>query len=121
MSGFIQNVKQYLSEKKIKQSYLSLMTGIEKNKLSRILSETQEVTESEMETIAKGLGRKPIFFLEKAFVLEKAEEVAQGKIAFYAGEPTKAQEKTAKCLIQWLENIDEIMSADLRFQMIAGE
>ena len=38
MTKFISNVNKYLSEMKIKQSYLSMVTGIDKNKMSRLLT-----------------------------------------------------------------------------------
>ena len=42
MTKFISNVNKYLSEMKIKQSYLSMVTGIDKNKMSRLLTGSQE-------------------------------------------------------------------------------
>ena len=42
MSKFINNVNKYLSEMKIKQTYLSMTSGIDKNKLSRLLTGVQE-------------------------------------------------------------------------------
>ena len=41
MTKFISNVNKYLSEMKIKQSYLSMVTGIDKNKMSRLLTGSQ--------------------------------------------------------------------------------
>ena len=38
MTKIISNVNKYLSEMKIKQSYLSMVTGIDKNKMSRLLT-----------------------------------------------------------------------------------
>ena len=52
MTKFIKNVNVYLSEMKIKQTYLSMITGIDKNKLSRLLNGIQEESGSDMEKIA---------------------------------------------------------------------
>ncbi|MEE0135685.1 helix-turn-helix domain-containing protein [Blautia stercoris] len=38
MTKFINNLNKYLSEMKIKQNCLSMLTGIDKNKLSRLLT-----------------------------------------------------------------------------------
>lgn len=57
MTKFISNVNQYLSEMKIKQMYLSMVTGIDKKKLSRLLAGSQEESGTDMEKIATGLGK----------------------------------------------------------------
>ena len=57
MTKFISNVNKYLSEMKIKQSYLSMVTGIDKNKMSRLLTGSQEESGTDMEKIARGLGK----------------------------------------------------------------
>lgn len=41
------------------------------------------------------------------------------KIAFYAGEPSEKQEQIAKQLVELMENIDEVISANSRFENIA--
>ena len=38
MTKFINNLNKYLSEMKINQKCLSMLTGIDKNKLSRLLT-----------------------------------------------------------------------------------
>ena len=62
MTKFINNVNKYLSEMKIKQTYLSMITGIDKNKISRILTGAQEESGTDMEKIARGLGKTVEFF-----------------------------------------------------------
>ena len=47
---------------KIKQSYLSMVTGIDKNKMSRLLTGSQEESGTDMEKIARGLGKVLDFF-----------------------------------------------------------
>ncbi len=118
MTKFISNVNQYLGQMKIKQTYLSMVSGIDKNKLSRILTGTQDENGSDMEKIASALGRKVEYFLSDSFCVPKISEFAPAKIAFYAGEPTKKQELMAKQLMEMMENIDEIMSAKSRFANI---
>ena len=109
MTKFISNVNKYLSEMKIKQSYLSMVTGIDKNKMSRLLTGSQEESGTDMEKIARGLGKSIGFFLKESM----------NKIAFYAGEPSKKQEQIAKQLVELMENIDEVISANSRFENIA--
>ena len=99
MTKFISNVNKYLSEMKIKQSYLSMVTGIDKNKMSRLLTGSQEESGTDMEKIARSS--------------------SMNKIAFYAGEPSKKQEQIAKQLVELMENIDEVISANSRFENIA--
>ncbi len=119
MTLFIKNLNTYLSEMKIKQTFLSLITGLEKNKLSRILSGTQDESGSDMECIAKALGKKVEYFLSDNFVVTKIDDCSVNKIAFYAGEPSEKQQETANLLMELMENIDEILSAESRFTNIS--
>lgn len=120
MTKFISNVNKYLSEMKIKQSYLSMITGIDKNKISRILTGAQEVSCTDMEKISHGLGKNMEFFLKESMNIPKLGSPSMNTIAFYAGEPSQKQEQTAKQLMELMENIDEVLSADSRFKNIAG-
>lgn len=121
MTKFISNVNKYMSLLKIKQTYLSMMTGIDKNKMSRLLTGSQEETGTDMEIIARGLGKNIEYFLADVISIPQAGASTGGKIAFYAGEPTAKQEQTAEQLLELMENIDEILSAKSRFQNIAKE
>ena len=49
MTKFIENVNAYLASKSIKQTYVSMQSGIDVKKLSRILTGVQDVTGSDME------------------------------------------------------------------------
>ena len=62
MTKFISNVNKYLSEMKIKQSYLSMVTGIDKNKMSRLLTGSQEESGTDMEKVHVDLGKVLDFF-----------------------------------------------------------
>ncbi|MBR2256944.1 MAG: hypothetical protein IJ899_06275 [Blautia sp.] len=119
MTKFINNVNKYLSELKIKQTYLCMITGIDKNKMSRLLTGAQEESGSDMEIIARGLGKNVEFFLADTINIPQAGTSAVKKIAFYAGEPSEKQEQIAMQLIELMENIDEVMSAKVRFENIA--
>ena len=99
MTKFISNVNKYLSEMKIKQSYLSIGTDMEK--------------------IARGLGKSIGFFLKESMSISQVGSSSMNKIAFYAGEPSKKQEQIAKQLVELMENIDEVISANSRFENIA--
>ena len=119
MTKFISNVNKYLSEMKIKQSYLSMITGIDKNKMSRLLTGSQEESGTDMEKIASGLGKSVEFFLADAIVVPQIGNMATNKITFYDGEPSQKQEQIAKQLMELMENIDEVISAKSRFENIA--
>ena len=118
MTKFINNVNKYLSEMKIKQAYLSMITGIDKNKMSRLLTGSQEESGTDMEKIAQGLGKNVEFFLADTMIIPRVD-TAVNKIAFYAGEPSEKQEQIANQLMELMENIDEVMSAKSRFTNIA--
>lgn len=119
MTKFINNVNKYLSEMKIKQTYLSMITGIEKNKMSRLLTGVQEESGTDMEKIARGLGKTVEFFLADSIEIPLVPGHAVNKIAFYAGEPSEKQEQVAKQLMELMESIDEVLSAKSRFEHLA--
>lgn len=121
MTKFISNVNQYLSEMKIKQMYLSMVTGIDKKKLSRLLAGSQEESGTDMEKIATGLGKRIEFFLNDCIVVPHLESFVINKISFYAGEPSVKQEKVLKDLMELMENIDEVLSAKNRYENVARE
>jgi transcriptional regulator with XRE-family HTH domain len=119
MTKFISNVNKYLSEMKIKQTYLSRITHIDKNKLSRLLTGSQEESGTDMEKIARGLGKSVEFFLADTMVIPQVGNFSVDKIAFYAGEPSYKQEQIAKQLMELMENVDEVISAKSRFENVA--
>lgn len=119
MTKFMSNVNKYLSEMKIKQTYLSMNTGIDKNKMSRLLTGAQEENGTDMEKIARGLGKSVEFFLADTISIPQIGGFKNKKIAFYAGEPSAQQEKIAEQLMELMENIDEVLSAKSRFENVA--
>ena len=120
MTNFIANVNKYLSEMKIKQAYLSMITGMDKKKISRLLTGSQEESGTDMEKIARGLGKNVEFFLADSIIIPRFNTDAVNKIAFYAGEPSREQEQIANQLMELMENIDEVMSAKSRFENIGS-
>lgn len=121
MTKYINNVNAYLSQMKIKQTYISLKTGIDKNKLSRILTGAQDVNAADMEKIANALGKNIEFFLNDKVDIPRFMDFEPEKISFYAGEPTEKQEQIANKMLQLMENIDEVLSAKYRFLNISKE
>ncbi|HBI73046.1 MAG TPA: DNA-binding protein [Lachnospiraceae bacterium] len=114
MSKFIDNVNEYLAVKKIKRTYISLKSGIEANKLSRILNEVQEATTSDMEKIAYALGEKIEFFIGDNISISNNKSVESLNVAFYAGEPKAEQQEFALKLIDFLENLDAVLGVEKR-------
>ena len=121
MTKFIENVNKYLTEMKIKQTYLSMITGIDKNKISRILTGAQVESGIDMEKIAHGLGKSVEYFLMDAIHIQQLGVASMNKVAFDAREPSEKQERIANQLIELMENIDEVVSAKSRFEHIARE
>ena len=115
MTVYIENVNAYLSQMKIKQTYISKKTGIDVKKLSRILNGNQDISGTDMEKIAKALGKKPEFFMNDKFSVPGVKTFVPEKIAFYAGNPNEQQVAIAEKLVELMENIDEVMSAKNRF------
>lgn len=114
MSKFIDNVNEYLAVKKIKRTYISLKSGIEANKLSRILNEVQEATTSDMEKIAYALGEKIEFFIGDNISISNNKSVESLNVAFYAGEPKAEQQEFVLKLIDFLENLDAVLGVEKR-------
>ena len=71
MTKYIENVNVYLSQMKIKQTYISLKTGIDGKKLSRILTGVQDINSTDMEKIASALGKKMDFFMKDSFFMQE--------------------------------------------------
>jgi transcriptional regulator with XRE-family HTH domain len=114
MSKFIVNVNKYLTAKKIKKAYISLKSGIETNKLSRILNGVQEATVSDMEKIAYALGEKIEFFLKEDINISNNKIIDNLNVVFYAGEPKVEQQEFGLKLIDFLENIDAVLGVEKR-------
>ncbi len=115
MTKYIENVNTYLNYMKIKQTYISFKTGIDKNKLLRILKGIQDINSSDMEKIAESLGQKTQFFLSESFQISSMEEDYAEKIGYYEGDLMEEQDGIVGKLKKLMDNIDEVMSAKKRF------
>lgn len=115
MSLFVSNFNNYLTTMKIKQNYISKKSGIDENKLSRILNGKQEETGSDMDLLSKAVGQSVQFFLNEDFSSVSFSIPQTQRIAFYAGNPSKEQANFANKLLDMMENIDEVLSAKGRF------
>lgn len=111
MGRYIDNVNTYLEKRKIKQTFVSIKTGIEVSKLSRILTGSQDITSTDMEKIADALGVDVEYFLSKDFSVADSHINPEPEAVFYVGEPSKEQEVFAMKLIDMIENVDEVLSA----------
>ena len=120
MNRFVQNAGAYMTRMKIKQTYVSMKSGIDTKKLSRIFTGAQDITATDMEKIADALGQKMDFFLQEDFSVPEIDGFMPRRAAFYAGNPTAEQEAAAVKIIELLENVDEVLSARYRFLNISG-
>lgn len=111
MSNFTKNVNEFITNKKIKQSYLALKTGMNTNKISRILNQTQNATEKDMEEISNALGYPIDFFLSPNFKVEDSETDYQ-QVAFYSGDVKSINYEVVKNCISLLENIHSILGRE---------
>lgn len=111
MSKFTENVNEYITTKKIKQSYLALKTGMNANKVSRILNKTQNATEEDMEKISNALGYPIDFFLSANFKIDDPE-IDYEQVAFYSGDVKSMNHDAVKDCINLLENIHSILGRE---------
>lgn len=112
---YVDNVNAYLEQRKIKQTFISIRTGIEVSKLSRLLTGSQDITSTDMEKIAAALGQKVEYFLDEEFSVPEMFANTEAEAVFYVGEPSKEQEAFAMKLMNLIENVDEVLSARHRF------
>lgn len=111
MSKYIDNVNKFITERKIKQTYISMKSGIEIRKLSRILSGVQDVNSTDMEKIAGALGQNVAYFLNEHFVVEKSDDNMYQENDLYIGGASEEQKNLARNLIELIESADEVLSA----------
>lgn len=121
MGLFVNNVNKYLTYNKIKRSYISLKSGIEANKLSRILNGVQEATVSDMDKIAYALGEKIEFFLKNNINIPSNGVKNNSNIAFYTGELKKDRQEFGEKMIDFLESIDAVLGVEKKLSSIYKE
>lgn len=111
MTCFIKNLNKYLSEQGIKQTYVSIQSGIDAKKLSRILTGVQDITATDMEKIAAVFGKDPSFFLTETFTVPENSPEISFLPASYSEEVDKPLEAYTAKLVDFLQTIDEVLSA----------
>ena len=121
MSNFTENYNKYLATMHIKQNYISRMTGMDENKLSRILNGKQLAQEADMEVLSKAAGKSVQFFLNPHFSLNTDYSYAFSRIAFFTGTTSKKQNELVNNLYELMENIDAVLSAKDSFLQMAME
>lgn len=112
MSKFIENVKSYLDIRNIRQTYVSIMTGWDKSRVSKVLSGTIDLKESEAEFLAKALGHDMSYFLTDS--IEQFKELEKnGQLAFYAGTLEDEDKKTADKLVEMFRFYDALTMIEI--------
>ena len=112
MSKFIENLKKYLENRKIRQTYVSLMTGWDKSRVSKILSGTIDLKESAAEFLAKALGHDMSYFLTD-FSDQYKEQAVNGQLAFFAGTLNDEDKKTADKLVEMFRFYDALTMIEI--------
>jgi len=64
---FITNINTYLNVFHIKHKYIEVLTGWDRNKVSRILNKAQDLKLSEADILAQSLGKDVTYFLEDPY------------------------------------------------------
>lgn len=112
MSKFIENVKTYLNTRNIRQTYVSLMTGWDKSRVSKVLNGTIELKESEAEFLAKALGHDMTYFLANS-VEQYRESEDNGQLAFFAGTLKEEDKKIADKLVEMFRFYDALTMIEM--------
>ncbi len=118
---FIQNFNEYIDHYGIKQAFIVKRTGIEKNKLSRILNSVQPVTYEDMQSLSGALDKDIKYFLQEKLDLSTPDYKDSASIAFYMGAVVENKEKLANQVFDLLEHIDAILGVRRKLQKDALE
>ena len=121
MTNFIQNLNAYIGHYGIKQAFIVKRTGIEKNKLSRILNSAQPVTYEDMLSISNALDKDLKYFIQEKLDLSTPDYKESASIAFYMGTVDESKEKLANQVFDLLEHIDAILGIRKKLQKDALE
>lgn len=113
MFSFTTNYKSYLEWKKYKQNFISIKTGMEPNKISRILNGKQSPTEEEMTALSHAVNKDISFFLDPSFKID-LPNLNTVPIACYVGCASKKQEDLVNSLIDFAENMDAILGIEFQ-------
>lgn len=107
MTTFIKNLNIFLKTRKIKNSYISLVTGWEKSKVSRILNGDVTIRMDDAEVLAASLGKDVLFFLnddETVYYSTKDNE----PLTFYTDHSEKYNKKIASDLLDMFRFYDAL-------------
>lgn len=113
-SRFVKNVNEYLDEKKIRLTFLSMRTRIEINQLKCILNGTQDISSKDMRKIAENLGKTVEYFVNEDFCVPQ-EESFENKRETWNSNLNEEQKKLLRNLIELLENVSEVLDAEERY------
>ncbi len=112
MNTYINNIKTYLTERKIKQSYISLVTGWTASKVSRILNEESGISDEDKAVLAEALGFDVSFFMGDNESMKLKPQV-NSQLAFFAGNISEKEKKTASSLVDMFKFYDSIANLEL--------
>ncbi|SNT11395.1 hypothetical protein SAMN05446037_104124 [Anaerovirgula multivorans] len=121
MSKFIQNLNDYIEHYNIKNSFIVKLTGIEKNKFSRLLNGKQDIQYEDMEKIANSLGKEISYFMQENLMLTQPQYEESTSIAFYMGAVDEAKKELANQIFDFLEHIDAVLGIQKKIDQDALE
>lgn len=121
MTNFIQNLNEYIDHYGIKQTFIAKQTGIEKNKLSRILNSIQDITHEDMASISNALGKEIGYFFQEKIELPTTDYKESSSIAFYMGTTDENKKELANQVFDFLEHLDAILGVRKKLQKCASE
>lgn len=109
MKTFIENVNEYLKQRKLKQTYVSLVTGWSAAKVSRVLSGNNDLNYNDMQTLSKALGESLDYFINGTKEMMKSEQISNNQMAFCAGKLSPEECIKAEYLIDMFRYYEELM------------
>ena len=112
MGNFIENVRLYLQERNIKNTYIELMTDWDKSKVSRVLRGDTELKYDDMVQIAHALGKDIVFFLGDKETMKVPQQEANS-MAFFAGHLNPKDKKMADDLVEMFRFYDVLTTTRL--------
>lgn len=121
MSKFIKNLNEYIEHYNIKNSFIVKLTGIEKNKFSRLLNGKQDIQYEDMERISKSLGKEVSYFIQEELVLFQPEYEESTSMVFYMGDGDEGKKELANEIFDFLENIDAVLGIQKKVDQDALE
>lgn len=121
MTLFVENINQYLHDKKIKQSYVALKSGMTTQKLSRLLLGKQSATEEDINRISRALGYTSSFFLDENFKLPVLEYEERERFALYCGDMPNVDKRIVDDCIDFLESIHSVLGLEQELALALEE